>query len=184
MNKALLATLATLFTVTPAMSQSNHDHHEQLFRAVKSAGVSVYINPTKGCDPRYNGGNKIFGFYAGTIQTLVICQEKALRSGQFDIQHDWTEEDYDTLRHEAHHLAQDCRDNNLNSELHAVYREPIELAKATLTPRRIDWILESYGEQGEHVIVMELEAFSVAQLNDPLEQVQDIQRYCFKWNYY
>ena len=181
MNKALasITLAATTLTTTPALAQSNHSYHEDLFRAVKSTGVSVYINPTKGCDPRYNGGHKIFGYYAGRIQTMVICQEKALRTGQFDTQHDWTEEDYDTLRHEAHHLVQDCRDKSLNSELHAVYTEPISLAKATLSPQRIDWIIESYGEQGDHVIVMELEAFSVAQINDPLEQVQDIQTYCF-----
>ena len=179
MKKLLTSALATLMTVTPSIAKSNHTQHEQLFRAVKSAGVSVYINPTKGCDPRYNGGKKIYGFYAGRIQTMVICQETALRTGQFDTHHDWTEEDYDTLRHEAHHLVQDCRDNSLDSRLQAVYREPLSLAKNTLSTRKIEWILKSYGEQGEHMVVMELEAFSVAQLNDPLEQVQDIRTYCF-----
>ena len=179
MKKLLTAALATLMTVTPSMAKSSHSDHVRLFNSVKAAGVSVYINPSKGCDPRYNGGHKIFGYYAGRIQTMVICQETALRTGQFDTQHDWTEEDYDTLRHEAHHLVQDCRDNSLDARLHAVYREPLSLAKNTLSTRKIEGILKSYGEQGEHMVVMELEAFSVAQLNDPLEQVSDIQTYCF-----
>lgn len=179
--KKLLTSLALVAsTATPslALAESNHDHHVQLFNRVKAAGVSVYINPSKACDPRYNGGERFFGFYSGGIQTMVICQETALRTGQFDVQHDWTEEDYDTLRHEAHHLVQDCRDGSLNAQLNAVYTKPVQLAVNTLSQRRINWIIESYGKHGQHVVVMELEAFSVAQLNDPLEQVGDINRYC------
>ena len=178
MKKALLASLAAVMTATPVMAQSNHSHHVRLFNQVKAAGVDIYINPSKGCDPRYNGGNKVFGWYSGGIQTMVICQERALRTGQFNTQHDWTEEDYDTLRHEAHHVVQDCMDNRLDAQLDSVYTKPIQLAINTLSDRKINWIMESYGSKGEHVVVMELEAFSVAQMNDPLEQVGDIQRYC------
>ena len=121
MKKTLLASLAVVMTATPSLSASNHDHHVRLFNSVKATGVSIAINPSKGCDPRYNGGHRVFGWYAGGIQTMVICQEKALRTGQFDTQHDWTEEDYDTLRHEAHHVVQDCMDSTLDAQLDSVY---------------------------------------------------------------
>jgi hypothetical protein len=91
----------------------------------------------------------------------------------------WTAEDYDTVRHEAHHVAQDCRDSSLDGNLEAVYKDPIALAVRMLSTRKADSVIETYRDRGSHIVLMELEAFSVADMNDPLEQVEDIQRYCF-----
>ena len=68
----------------------------------------------------------------------------------------------------------------LNGELHYVYQDPIDLAKDSLRPSPIGWILsdEGYGEQSNHIQVLELEAFSGAALNDPVEQMRDIANYC------
>ena len=178
MFKALLATATVLMTSMPSMAQSNHDDHVKLFNTVKEVGVSVYINPDEVCNPVVTGKGKFFGFYAGHNQMMVICQEQALKSGVYGQQYNWTEEDYDTLRHEAHHLVQDCMDRTLDAKLAAVYTKPTVFASNVLTKRRFNWVVETYKNGGKHMVVMELEAFSVAQMNNPLEQIKDVKRYC------
>ena len=178
MFKTLLASLAILCTSVPSLAQSNHTNHQLLIDAVKKTGVTVYVNPNDVCNPKTTGRGKFFGFYSGGDQILVICQEEALERGIYNTQYAWTEEDYDTLRHESHHLAQDCRDNSLNSRLHTVYTKPLAFAGNVLSKNRFNWVVESYADKGDEMVVLELEAFSVAQLNDPLEQIEDIKRYC------
>lgn len=178
MFKTLLASLAVLATSVPSLAESNHTHHQQLVDAVKKTGVAMYINPSDVCDPKVTGKGKFFGFYAGADQMMVICQEEALTTGVYNTQYAWTEEDYDTLRHESHHLVQDCRDKSLNARLHTVYTKPLAFAGNVLSKRRFGWVVETYGSRGDEMVVLELEAFSVAQLNNPLEQIEDIKRYC------
>ena len=142
--------------------------------------VEVRVNENADCNPKLNNGRRFFGWYHGPARSLVICQEVALNTNTFGQgQGEWSEEDLDTLRHEAHHLVQDCRDNELNQELNAVYTKPVVLALEVLGKARAKSIVESYSNRSEHIQVMELEAFAVAQLNNPLEQVQDIKTYCF-----
>ena len=175
-----LTTLVTLSSLTtPVFASSNVYDHQQLWRAVESTGVSVRINESRDCDPDVTGF-KAYGWYNGISRTLVVCQEDVLKSGNYDQgMVPWTEEDFDTLRHEAHHLVQDCMDNRLDAELSSVYKQPVELALDVLGEHKARRVVDMYAERGEHMIVMELEAFSVAQMNDPQEQVQDINRYCF-----
>jgi hypothetical protein len=119
-----------------------------------------------------------FGWYWAARNEMVICQENKRTSG---VEARWTEEDLDTLRHEAQHMVQDCMDGSRNGRLGSVYNDPIALAKGTLSQVHIKKIVESYTNDGasEHVVIMELEAFSVAAMNDPAEQVRDIQKFCF-----
>ena len=158
-------------------------HHNQLWNAVESVGVSIKVNERQFCDPKFGiFKKKIYGFYSAAHKLIVICQEAAVAQGKYNVgQVTWSEEDLDTLRHEAHHLAQDCRDTTLNAELHAVYKQPVEFALSVLGQDRAQSIVRSYKGDGasDHVVTMELEAFAVAQLNNPLEQVEDIKRYCF-----
>lgn len=119
----------------------------------------------------------VLGWYASYRNEMVICQERASANGQ---QVAWTAEDYDTLRHEAQHLIQDCVDKKQNGQLHPVYKDPIGLAKATLSSNTLAWIVgDGYGNLPPAVQVLELEAFAVAELNDPMEQVRDIRNYCY-----
>ena len=74
--------------------------------------------------------------------------------------------------------VQDCMDDVLDGSLETVYMEPAELIGNVLTKNQITQILEWYDDAPSTRKLMELEAFSVAMLNDPLEQVSDIQRYC------
>jgi len=173
--KALtLAALTTVVGLAPtAEARSNFNDHVALWEAAQATGVRTLINPDR-CDTE-----KAYGWYWAAANELVICQEGKIRGSNKQVE--WTEEDYDTLRHEVHHLVQDCMAReNRDGLLGAVYNRPIELGYKVLGYDRANRIAELYAKNGAsgHIQVMEIEAFAVAAMNQPLEQVQDIQRYC------
>ena len=174
MNKittTLISALALVATTTgEAMAKSNYNHHITLGQVVRSTGVNFKINPAR-CWERDS-----YGWYWAAQNEMVICQENKQQVG---VEARWTEEDLDTLRHEAQHLVQDCVDGSRQGALGAVYKDPIQLAKDVLGHGRIGSILDAYSDSSDHIKVMELEAFSVAAMNDPLDQARDIQKYCF-----
>ena len=169
--------LAALAVLSPAKAMarghSNFNHHVALWEAAQKTGVRTIINPDR-CDTK-----DAYGWYWAAANELVICQENKIKGSNKQV--DWTEEDYDTLRHEAHHLVQDCMARgNRDGVLGSVYTQPIELGYDVLGKARSHRIAEMYAESGAnaHIQVMEIEAFAVAAMNNPLGQVQDIQRYC------
>ena len=171
---ALAAATATSIIAAPAAeARGTYAEHTQLGNAVKSTGVVLKFNPME-CNQK-----DAMGWYWSYGNEMVICQENRSRYSTAEVR--WTEEDLDTLRHEAQHLVQDCMDGARNGRLGSVYKDPIALAKGTLSQRHIDKIVESYRSDGasEHIVVMELEAFSVAAMNDPAEQIRDINKFCF-----
>ena len=102
--KAALLAIISTFTVgaMPAAARPNtgsFDDHLHLYRTIQSHGVTVHIN-----NPKYCNG-QIDGSYISTRRVLNVCQDRA-RPGQSET--DWTANDLDTLRHEAHHMIQDC----------------------------------------------------------------------------
>ena len=157
-------------TATSAEAASNHSAHVRLARAVERTGITVYVNH-KICDEL-----NLLGFYTSKHKSIVICQENRPYGVYESIQ--WTEEDYDTLRHEVHHVVQDCRDG-INGELHAVYDKPIDLGVGVMGESGVARVAKAYEQRGTHIQVMEIEAFAVAALNDPDEQVRDINTFCF-----
>jgi hypothetical protein len=116
------------------------------------------------------------GWYWAYHNEMVICQEGKRQAG---VEVQWSEEDLDTLRHEAQHLIQDCMDGSRQGALTAVYRDVPALVKNTLSNTAIQNIIDAYSEQSDHIIMMELEAFAVAAINDPMEQANDIKKFCF-----
>ena len=171
--KALaLATLAAATAIIPTAAEAKNVDplHMRLAQAAARTGVEVKVNPAA-C---FKGDT--FGWYWAAKNELVICQERRTRA---NVETYWTDEDFDTLRHEVQHLVQDCRDGQRQGSLDAVYDSPVDLAKSVLGRARIESILASYSDASDHIKVMELEAFSVAAMNDPAEQVRDIQNYCF-----
>jgi hypothetical protein len=171
---AITAATATSIITAPAVeARGTYAEHGQLGNAIKSTGVVLKFNPME-CNERDS-----FGWYWSGGNEMVICQENRSRYSTAEVQ--WTEEDLDTLRHEAQHLVQDCMDGSQNGRLGSVYKDPIALAKDVLSRGQIQSIIDTYVEQGasEHIVIMELEAFSVAAMNDPMEQVRDINNFCF-----
>lgn len=102
--KAAFLAIISSFTVgaVPAAATPNtgsFDDHLALYNTIHSHGVKVHINHAKYCD-----GN-IDGSYISTRRVLNVCQDRG-RPGGPEV--DWTANDLDTLRHEAHHMIQDC----------------------------------------------------------------------------
>ena len=93
----------------------------------------------------------------------------------------WTLDDFDTS-HEAHHLVQGCMaGENFDNKLGFVYRDPKTLVLNNLGYKQAMSVIRLYQRAGFTGIIigLELEAAAVAATNDPLEQVQDINRFCF-----
>ena len=173
MNFKRLASLAlgaaTVASIAPAKAINVDSNHMALGQAIASTGVVFKINPVE-C---FEG--KAMGWYWAKMNELVVCQEYAT---QVNVETYWTPEDFDTLRHEAQHLIQDCMDGQRQGILGAVYQEPVRLGKEVLGAQGLGYIAEAYKDKGPHIVVLEVEAFAVAQMNIPLDQVADIQHYC------
>ena len=174
--KALaLAAITTAATFAgPAAQARNVDQaHIDLARAVAATGITVKINPAA-CDDK-----NAMGWYWAARREMVICQENRRRNFGFNHEVNWTAEDLDTLRHEAQHLIQDCMDGSLDGSLSSVYKAPLDLGVEILGKDGIFRIMNAYSEASQHIQVMEVEAFSVARMNNPAEQTADIAKYCF-----
>ena len=174
-KKAAIAALTAITTIVPtAVEAKNVDQaHMDLVRAIRTTGVELKVN-TEACYAEQD--KTLYGWYWAAKNELVICQENATH---YNTETNWTAEDFDTLRHEAQHLIQDCRDGDLNGELDAVYTEPIKFALGVLGERKAKSVVNTYSDAPEHIQVMELEAFAAAALNDPRDQANDIKTYCF-----
>ena len=144
--------------------------HQELVNSIERTGIDVKVNP--GACARRSAD----GWYWAARRELVICQDNAVEVGA---EVAWTSNELDPLRHEAQDLIQDCMDRRSDGRIKNVYRNPDALVQDVLTETQIRRITESYTGQGRaSAVPTELEAFSVAALNDPGEQVRDIYRYC------
>lgn len=159
MKKLLTALVASLSLSVPAVAQSNHEHHQQLWVALQTVGVNTQVNSVE-CFRR-NG--EIDGYYMSVTQTLVVCQNNAGKIGQPVY---WTENDYDTLRHEAMHVIQDCVDGELgDGELALLFsndQEFNQFVRSKLTDDQISSILRWYSDISPRRQQQEIEAFAVA----------------------
>ena len=170
----LFAALPWVIT-TPTLKE---EYHAQLAEAVMSVGVDVRINESRHCNPKFNRGIRNLGWYHGQMKMIMICQTVAHENNSWGEIYEWNDEDYDTLRHEAHHLVQDCMDNKLDQQLTNVYEEPIRFAVKVMGANGVKIVVDAYPDLNVKDRVIEIEAFSVARMNDPLEQIEDIKRYC------
>ena len=150
------------------------DAHVALVEAIERQGVDFVVNH-EFCDENPD----VMGFYSSHNRVLVVCNDQYVKGENEDPQ--WTANDLDTLRHEAQHLIQDCMVGGLaDSRLHPVYRDPIALAYEVLGGEDMQGINRLYRGNGAdtETVILEWEAFSVAEMNVPLEQSQDIANYC------
>jgi len=92
---------ASLLSAPTLASDTNHQDHVNLANTLTEVGVTVTINNPIHCPPGREGG----GSYSPFSALLAICQDNGVSDG---VAVEWTPNDYDTLRHEAHHVIQDC----------------------------------------------------------------------------
>jgi hypothetical protein len=178
--KTLALTTLTLAAtvVAPVAKAANWDHnnldaHFDLLRTVEKTGVQVFIN-----DEYCNTGD-FDGVYSSQGGALLICQDNAkVYNGR---QVTWTANDLDTIRHEVHHLIQDCSAGGRgNGRLDTVYGEPERLADEILGVQRKNAIKSSYASNGAnaHTLQLEIEAFSVAADVTVEIITSDLKNYC------
>lgn len=159
----------------PAQAQvqeGSMEAHAYLAGVIQDHGVSFYVNHDQ-CQQRPS----VMGFYAGRERVLVVCQDNYTGNGEVT----WTANDLDTLRHEAQHLIQDCMaGTNHDHVLSPVYRDPIGNAYSVLGAGRMQEINRVYRGQGADTdtVILEWEAFTVAEMNIPFEQANDIKNFC------
>ena len=172
--KALSGLAAGVLVSSPVSANTHSAYfqdHIRLAEAVESIGVEFKVNPIE-CARDSN----TYGWYHGYRGELVVCQENGYAGGPPVA---WSREDLDTLRHEAHHMVQDCMDGVMDGSLDNVYQDPVGLGKDIIGTQGINSIMRVYSDVPEWRQIMEIEAFSVATMNDPREQISDIQTYCF-----
>ena len=107
----------SLFAI-PGVSAKIDSNHDELKRALNDVGVKVFLNETELC----NG--KESGMYSPDYDAIVICQDDRIETSDQEV--DWTENDYDTLRHESQHVVQDCMEGIDNNKMSLFFSNEIE----------------------------------------------------------
>ena len=166
---------ATLF-LTPGVKAGIDDDHLRLIQTLESNGIMVVVN-----EPEFCNDEEIDGFYVPSHNVLGVCQDN--RNILTNTEYDWTPNDYDTLRHEAQHALQDCISGKDNGESRLLIDDRhkfIKFATGQLTAQQIELIYQVYRENGatDEVILMELEAFSIASLNNPITMAEGVEALC------
>lgn len=99
---ATVTAIAASLVASPTLaSDTNHADHIKLVETLEEIGVTVVVNNPIHCPPGREGG----GSYSPFSALLAVCQDNGVSDGEMV---NWTPNDYDTLRHEAHHVIQDC----------------------------------------------------------------------------
>lgn len=174
-TRVTAAALALLSFSAPALADNSFAAHEALVSSISSVGVDVYLNPSQVCD------GKIHGAYISGLDALVVCQDNATPGGQ---QVEWTDNDLDTLRHEAQHLVQDCnafrRGDQTLSPLMGSEQDVLDFAIPILGTQRAAQIAQAYANRGadQRTIILELEAFAVAQDIDASVIAEAVESIC------
>jgi len=174
MNKFLpiAAAVATAFSIAPAQAGTTAAH-QRLWTEMERVGVSIHVNPPECKLASYAG------YYRSAASRMVICQDNGIAgSGQ---QVTWTANDLDTLRHESAHVVQDCKGLiRGNNQLSTIYVKPFLFAQQFFGTITIQNIVATYKGLGapQSVQVLEVEAFAVAEMNNPDQQVADSRKYC------
>ena len=163
MFKPILASIlsvSALCAPVSAMTEQERGDHVKIVEALEQANVTVHVNEEKIC----GDGERFLGAYIPGIKAVVICQEHATAWDGEAIA--FSLEDLDTLRHEAHHVLQDCLDGDLDGNLDLLFADADEKAEfyGWISPNLEPKVRRIYGLAGasEHVIQLEIEAFGVA----------------------
>ena len=153
------------------------EQHRYLARTIRSVGVSVTINTRVHCSPGESGSYYPAGF-------MVICQDNRRQDG---VEVEWTANDLDTLRHEAHHMIQDCAAGGIGDrKMSLMFDNKEEIAhfvrNSGYSENEIQSIIRHYQKQGVdgYDLLMELEAFAVAR-SIPADLIAvKLKEYCTK----
>ena len=165
---ALLASIPSASaTPRPSVFAGLDPNHLAIVEQSFAHGVPVVLDPA----PCSEG---MSGYYNGRV--IAICT-----SGN-----GWNEENKDTLRHEAHHMVQDCLvDGKPDFQFpgnRTMFTDPVDFAThgANFTERQIRQIYVTYAGFGldEADILIEVEAWAVAASVDAAAIAYAVEDFC------
>ena len=176
MNKIILALILMTTGVVVPSHAKGLEAYEDLLKTVEEAGVTVFINPAE-CFAKTNNFD---GYYHSVMRKMVICQDNAKREG---VMTGWTDNDLDTVRHEVHHLVQDCVAGEIaDGELGIYFSDKekfIAFVDKAIGEAKAQSVIEAYSDTTPHTRLLELEAFSVAEAISPEGIEGAVVKYCF-----
>ena len=160
MKKTFATIIAALgMSVSPVSANELLEQHNQLWSSLQQVGITMSIN-----SPIHCKGDKMGAYYYNS-GLMVICQEQSTTMNGEQVE--WTAEDLDTLRHESHHVVQDCVAGEIaDGSLSTLFDNPDEwkeFVRGGLSETAIEGIIKTYSTGDNNgVVARELEAFSVA----------------------
>ena len=179
MLKKLTATLIASLSIiapSPALAGEMEDH-QYLWETLPRIGVTRYIN-----DPEYCSKlDEFAGVYDSWNNVLAICQDIGRYDGEMV---GWTDNDLDTLRHEAHHIVQDCANSTLaDNQMDNMFdKEELKrfIAGSGMTADQLRRIADTYRRNGatDDIILKEFEAFAVARSINPRDIADKLIEFC------
>ena len=177
MRKLFYGLLAAATALFPLAGQTTGTfaEHKRLYDTIHSFGVRVVINHPKYCV------DSVDGSYHSYERILSICQDNADYSNR---ETDWTANDLDTLRHEAHHMIQDCALGGLGDAQLSLLFGDMTQAKAFVqsvlpeSQQRRLMGLDTYSGHNAYRQMIELEAFATAAAISPTDITEKMIEVC------
>lgn len=162
----LLAAAASALMPSAAMADGlmlqEHPDHYKLWRELETAGIEMVINDPIMCGEEAQG---LYGWNGDAgFAVLIVCQDNG-RPGGLEVR--WTRNDLDTLRHEAHHVVQDCLVGSFGDGKFSLLFDTPEKMSNFLDISGASWadvqkIFQTYSDTSKDVQWREVEAFWVA----------------------
>ena len=161
MKRLFVSLLAAASILTPGVAKAENtpEDHLALWKSLQDVGVTTIYNHRAHCN---DGADGKYYTYAAM---LIVCQDNMTTHLE---EHGWTDNDFDTLRHEAHHVVQDCAYGTLaDGQTGPIFdeRDLVKFLKASsFTEDQLSQLYEMMKEDGldELTIQEELEAYTVA----------------------
>ena len=173
---SVIAGASVIFTPGSALAGNTYEDHVDLFNALNGVGIIVSINSKLHCR------SGIDGSYHTRTGMLIVCQDNGVAGGP---QVTWTENDLDTLRHEAHHVVQDCNEGTIADGLmDNLFYEEQELidfiAESSLSAEDLKNLISSLEEDGlsSPSILIEVEAYIVAKDIEASSIANKVREFC------
>lgn len=173
---SVIAGASLIFTPGSAIAGNTYEDHVDLFNALNEVGIIVSINSKLHCR------SGVDGMYNTRSGMLIVCQDNGVPGGP---QVTWTENDLDTLRHEAHHVVQDCNEGTIADGLmDNLFYEEQELidfiSKSSLSAEDLKDLISSLEKDGlsSRSILIEVEAYIVAKDIEASSIANKVREFC------
>lgn len=172
---ATATAIAASLIATPSLAdQQFHNDHVLIVENLSKVGVTMVINNRIHCPSSRAGGGS---YYPGNAM-LIVCQDNGLSDGKLV---KWTSNDYNTLRHEAHHVVQDCVEGDISdNRMRMLFNNEDFLEFTKGLEEIVNYIYDDQrkmGNSGDHAME-EVEAYIVAEYIDAPAIAEKVLEFC------